>query len=257
MNQDATTIPDWKLERFILGELPAADLEAIRQQLASDDLLKSRLKTIEESDEALRVAHPVEPMVEGIEQRLDGKSQPQDRSKSAGWLWTALPVAAAVVLFLYPTVEQNALDGNRVKGGSPALFLYRKSSTGVEELHKGHRVFEHDLIQIKYQPGTHRYGVILSIDGRSAVTVHLPETGQSAAVLERRKADTLGFSYELDDAPAGERFYFVSSDTPFKVVRIRDALGSIGFHGADRNLDLPDTFTQYIFTLTKDPKNAK
>jgi hypothetical protein len=155
-----------------------------------------------------------------------------------------------------PSVEQDVVDGNRIKGGDPALFLYRKTASGVEELQSGDAVSERDLIQIKYQSGSHRYGVILSIDGRNAITIHLPEDGQSAVELERGRADTLGFAYELDDAPGGERFYFVSSDVPFKVESVRNAVKSIAFNGGNRKLELPDTYAQYVFTLAKDSNNA-
>jgi hypothetical protein len=47
--------------------------------------------------------------------------------------------------------------------------------------------------------------MVLSIDGRGTVTVHLPLAGTDAAQLSKDGDTTLGSSYALDDAPAYER----------------------------------------------------
>lgn len=255
MNQDPTTIPDWKLERYVLGELPKPELESIRKRTESDELLQTRLRALEQSDAEVRSAYPTGEMTAGIRRRLNG-SERSEQGLSSRWVWAALPAAAAIILFVYPTTHRDELDGNRIKGGDSALFLYRKTADGVEELKNGDIASEHDLIQIKYKPGTLRYGVILSIDGRGTVTVHLPESGKSASELKKGKADTLSFSYELDDAPARERFFFVSSDTPFEVRMVLDAAKSIAFSDGELMLALPGVFSQYIFTLKKDTGHA-
>ena len=71
-----------------------------------------------------------------------------------------------------------------------------------------------DLVQIAYRSDGLAYGAIFSVDGRGAVTRHLPAAGEQAVPLAKR--DTLDFAYELDDAPRWERFYLVASDRPLR-----------------------------------------
>jgi hypothetical protein len=247
------TIPDWKLERYLLGELPHQELEDIRRRAESDDLLMKRLAALRQSDSALRETYPSDSVLPGIRARMAERVEPARPRRQ--WLLVALPIAAALVLFINPAPNQIVVDGNRIKGGDPALYLYRKTADGVEELQNGDIASEHDLIQIKYQPGDKRYGVILSVDGRNTISVHLPEKGRQAAELELGRADTLGFSYELDDAPTRERFYFISSVSAFAV---QEAIDAVKTHVPDQGpqLDLAEGYSQRIFTLMKDTNDA-
>ena len=62
------------------------------------------------------------------------------------------------------------------------------------------------------------YGVLLSIDGARKVTLHWPEAGQRRRrPLQASGEMRLPSAYELDDAPAFERFFLVRADEPFSV----------------------------------------
>ena len=249
----ATPISDWKLERYVLDELPEAERDQIRTRIETDEVLRARVEEIAHSDAALRAQYPKASVVPEIRARLeDGTSQ---RSNLRPWILATLPIAAALLLFLMPPDDDTSVLGNRIKGGDPALFLYRKTPAGVEQLADGSIVAQSDLIQIKYRPGTHRYGVILSIDGRNVVTIHLPESGHTAVELEEGSVDTLGFAYELDDAPHGERFYFITSDVSFDATAISERLRRITFDAEETAIDLGRGYAQRIFTLTKDTNN--
>ena len=98
-----------------------------------------------------------------------------------------------------------------------------------------------------------RFGVLLSIDGAGHVTLHLPE---SAA--RRRRADAQGeirlpSAYELDDAPAFERFLLVTSAAPFRRGgarrRARPRRPARGARAAP--LPLPASFTRRRSCSTK------
>ena len=86
MNQDPTTIPDWKLERYVLGELPGPELESIRKRTESDELLKRRLRALEQSDAELKSEYPTGEMIAGIRQRLNGLNSLERRKPSSRWL---------------------------------------------------------------------------------------------------------------------------------------------------------------------------
>jgi hypothetical protein len=56
-------------------------------------------------------------------------------------------------------------------------------------------------------------------------------------------------AYELDDAPAFERFYMVTADEPFAVETVVDAIRRAG---ADGRLDLPAAMDQSSVVLEKE-----
>ena len=67
------------------------------------------------------------------------------------------------------------------------------------------------------------WGLILSVDGRGTVTLHLPREGTRAARLSAESQVLLDLAYELDDAPRWERFYFVTGSAPFDTAPVVDA----------------------------------
>jgi hypothetical protein len=98
--------------------------------------------------------------------------------------------------------------------------------------------------------------VIVSIDGRGVLTRHLPAHGGQAVPLDPGPA-TLPESYELDDAPAFERFYLVTADAPFPVETVVEAVMRRHARpegaGGDGRLDLPPSLEQSTFVLRKEP----
>ena len=51
--QDHTEVSDYRFERYLLGELPNAELDALHQRIMSDPGLEERLATLKRSDEEL------------------------------------------------------------------------------------------------------------------------------------------------------------------------------------------------------------
>ena len=121
-------------------------------------------------------------------------------------------------------------------------MVFRKLAGGHERLEDGALARKGDLVQIAYRSAGLAYGAIFSVDGRGAVTRHLPAAGEQAVPLAKR--DTLDFAYELDDAPRWERFYLVASDRPFGLSAVREELA----HGDPA---LPDGLRLHLFTLKK------
>jgi hypothetical protein len=146
--------------------------------------------------------------------------------------------------------------GVRLKGLGPALALFRKTANGSETLADGDVAHEGDVIRIGYRAFGRRYGVIVSLDGRGAVTRHFPERGGTAAALEPQEVVLLAHAYRLDDAPAWERFFFVTADAPFPVAAVEDAArqaaGGAGRTKAPAVLPLSSALGQSTFVLTKE-----
>ena len=120
-------------------------------------------------------------------------------------------------MVLMPSPAGPPEEVERLKGSGPSLVLHRRTAEGSAPLADGDVVRRGDLIRVGYQAAGRAYGVILSIDGRGAVTRHLPAQGPLAAPLDRDGPVLLDYAYELDDAPRWGAFYFVTSDEPFDV----------------------------------------
>lgn len=105
-------INDETLSAFLDGELPAAEMEQVRSQLAEDPTLADRLAELSAVDELVsQYAHAIDrrPLPQGLQQLLEeGGSQPQSAQVIAFPLWRRARqalnrqtgIAAAVALAL-------------------------------------------------------------------------------------------------------------------------------------------------------------
>jgi hypothetical protein len=135
------------------------------------------------------------------------------------------------------------------------MKIYRKTTSGAELLSSGASVKSGSVFQIKYFAGEYKYGTIFSIDGNGYLTLHFPGSRSGEPVLNQGGEIALSESFELDDAPGFERFFFITSKEPFALF---DVLGP-GYEFAEntaqaktRNLPLPDQFEQQSFLLLKE-----
>lgn len=245
---------DWQLERHRLGELPAPQAEAVAQALAADEVAAGRARAIEASDREILAAHPPRVAAAVIRARL--ASAARKPPAGIGWRSTLLALASVAVvaagtLVLRKPAEPVAED--RIKGLRPGLLIYRHTPAGNEALADGTAARPGDLVQVVYQAAGRRYGVIVSVDGRGAVTVHHPRTGNAAAPLVAGGLVRLTTAYRLDDAPRWERFYFVTSDRPFHVETVVGGARRLVAAGAGADaLPLPRGLEQSSFTLSKE-----
>ncbi len=200
-------IPDWKLERYALGELPAEELTAIRQAIANSPEAQARLADLEADNAAILSRYPSAPVARGIEDRLP-------RSMRTPWR-LVLPVlaAAALALVVMPPTDTGTIhwpEVTRDKGLKPRLEVHRQRGDSKEELAAEAIASEGDVLQLSYVAAGRDFGVIFSIDGRGEVTEHF------AGPLTPNGNHPLDHAYELDDAPGFERFVLVASETPLE-----------------------------------------
>ena len=255
---DAATVPDLYLERYVLGELPEDERGRIERLLALDPALRSRLDALKSSDVEIARQYPPALLDERIRARARGDSRREVTTgrRGPGWLAPAL-AAAAVVLAVGAGVLRSPApaDGIRLKGGEAELVVFRKTTAGSERLGPGALAGPGDLIRVGYRAAGQPYGAILSTDGNGNVTQHLPRSGGRAAPLETGGTVLLDFSYELDDAPRWERFYLVTGDEPFDLEAVRRAardVAAVGSEAAAPLLEIPADLEQSIFTLAKE-----
>jgi hypothetical protein len=265
-------IPDWKLERYLLGELPPEDMDRIRRVIESSHALRLRIQELHESNKDILERYPSAWMSRRIQQKSEKSAPSNARIKniilSRFWPMPALPVVAIlIVLAILPVLFTPGVDRQgdaglihttRIKGPGAQLLLFRKTDSGSERLDNSVMAREGDLILVKYQPAGKAYGVIISIDGRGTLIRHYPDEGRQAEQLKKDGPVSLDFAYELDDAPNWEKFYFITSDSPFEVDAVIQAARAkiTNFTGAvSDSLDLPDPLEQSIFTIRKEAVN--
>lgn len=244
-------VTDYRLERYLLGELPRAELETLRREIEADSGLGERLAALERSNEELHRRFPPEWMSGQIKLKLQRAGVDKPKRQRSGYRLWAVPAAALLLAVVaVPALFDRAaeLPTERIKGGEegPGLMIFRKLASGEERLREGALVRSGDLVQIVYRSGGMPYGAILSVDGRGAVTQHLPVSGGESVPLVAR--DTLDFAYELDDAPRWERFFFLAADHRFGLDAIVRQLES----GSD--LELEAGIRLFEFTLNKTQK---
>lgn len=243
--------PDWLLERLAAGDLPGEEASRLRDRLEAEPGGAERLEAIAASNREILAAHPTARVAAAIRHR----AEKQGRKRSLGLaLGLVAPAAAALALILiHPTSTpiDRGTESIRLKGEQPHLLIHRKREGDPERLAAGAAARAHDLLQLSYVAAGDAYGVVISVDGNGTVTQHLPDAGATAAPLDPDGAVALPQSYELDDAPAFERFYLVTSDRPFPVDGILAAARALR-PGAEE-LPLPAGLHQTSFLLRKVP----
>jgi hypothetical protein len=252
-------IPDLILEQYRLGELPRAEADRVSALLSEDPALRARHDALEQSDEEIARSYPAGWLAPRIRARLPAP----DAGGGFGWR-VPLGVAAAAMLVIVAIPLWTApgrdpvspvVTEDRIKGLLPALTIYRRTASGTETLADGSVARPGDLLRVAYTGAGRTYGVILSIDGRGGVTLHLPPDGERAALLKNGHATPLDQAYELDDAPGWERFYFVTGETAFAVAPVMEAARKVAARGAPRapaTLPLGRELTQSTFSLQKE-----
>ena len=227
-------ISDLLLEQYVLGELPPEVAGEVREELARDPSLRARHESIIRSDKEILERYPPADIAESVGARLREKQkQPQmtDRQMESrppkaqaegaaeshpAWSppgvgrcsWQS--VFRRLPLFSWSFHSSFSVNAwprtkRRMKGLSPHLTAFLKTAKGAQDLAPGSLVGRGDVIQLSYTAGEAKFGVILWVDGRGAITWHMPPgyngSPRGAPLLDREGQVFLPSAYELDDAP--------------------------------------------------------
>ncbi|MEX1366528.1 MAG: hypothetical protein AB1Z98_25615, partial [Nannocystaceae bacterium] len=118
-----------------------------------------------------------------------------------------------------------------------------------------------DRLQVSYRAAGFAQGAIVSIDGAGVTTLHFPATEDASPRLDQWGRIPLAESYELDDAPGFERFFFVTvaqDEPPLDVARVLDAARSLAASdGLEGELSLPEGWRQQSLVLRKAPSTPE
>ena len=275
MNQHA--ISEYYLERYVLGELAGEQAEEIRRLASSDADVRRALTEIESSNRDILALYPPSAVKAMLLRRLkDAEGKPAARR----WLLRPFPLPPiltvssalitilAFVILILPRFHKPAViippvaeeEAALVKGfqaidlSITQLLVYRKNRNLVEILTDGRRAGRGDLLQLAYVTTRDPYGLILSIDGRSGVTLHFPAERNGSSLLVLNKKTALPHAIELDDAPGFERFFLITSGFPIDVDNVLKKAQDLA---RDRDqvrrgkLDLADDIRQYTVLILK------
>lgn len=238
------TTPEWLVERLAAGELPEAKVRELRESGVD-----AQLQQIAQSNAELLAQHPPAEVMRELQLRLAVRAG--RASARPVWLGAAAAAACGALLFLVVRNDAAPSGGIRTteqvvpRGLEPHLVVFRKTASGAERLSSSHPVHAGDMLQLAYVSAGRKYGVVASIDGRGAITLHLPEQADTAARLSERNQSTLPHAFELDNTPGVERFVFVSADEPFATQVVVEALRT----GAP----LQSHFARHEIALEKQP----
>jgi hypothetical protein len=221
---ESSRFSDLMLERYHLGEVHPGEAAAIEAALKEDRETAERLAAIRRSDAEIRNRR--EPWA-----AFSGRRMPAHRGRPGlrRFARPACAAACAAALLCALTLpfllnrEKDTLT-DRVKG-SVELSVFLKTDNSL--LREQAVLYEGDTIQLAYRVDRPCYGVIFSIDGRSAVTLHYPSTVSGSTSLIPGRRIPLDEAYTLDDAPDCEIFFLVISDKPVDTKAVLDRAGQL------------------------------
>lgn len=234
-------IPDWKLERYLTGDLPDSEMREIREMETTDEIFAGRVKMMREDNRAILKKMPFERLSERLD-AMPARSGNGSNRVGNGVSFTLVKFATAaalvlavvsVVLFSQREVVSPATDGGaqvmdvamvdsqdegdtRIKGLEARIEVWKKTADSAVQMSNLDEAREGDEIQLRYSVPEKCFGMLLSMDGNGTVTMHMAE-GNKAVALEPGKMTTLPFAYKLDNAPKFEAFYLLTSRDTFSV----------------------------------------
>jgi len=255
--------PDWLLERVALGELSPAELAAARRRLEQEPDGADRLATLEASNREILEDHPAAEVLAEVRRR---EAMREPVKVWHPWMIVAPSlVVAAMALFVFVDRLGDRVAGQgdpapreevRLKGLRPHLVVYRDGPAGRTPLDDGAAAAAGDKLQLAYVAVGAKHGVLLSIDGAGAVTLHHPADPSSASDIRPEGEVRLPFAIELDAAPGFERFFLLTSSAPIDVATALEAARQVAAAGVEaRTEQLPfPGIAQHSLLLRKVPR---
>ena len=231
-------IPDWKLERYLTGDLPAEEMREIRAMEATDEVFAGRVKMLREDNAAILKKLPFEKLSEKIS-AMPGRSNGAGNTVRVNFTLVKFAAAAALVLAVVTValfsqrdiaapeqtaggtvdvafVDPSEFSDTRIKGLDARMEVWKKTGETAVQMSNLDEAREGDEIQLRYSVPEKCFGLLFSMDGNGTLTMHMAD-GSQAIALEPGKMTTLPFAYKLDNAPKFEKFFFLTSQKDFEL----------------------------------------
>lgn len=228
-----------RLEQMKDGEVAVND---------DDEAVKDAVAALRADDARVLSRLPPKTAAANIEAALAKTTAPSPLR-----FFVAPAVAVAAVLCVFVVVPEKP-RGDVIKGDAqPGLLISRQLNGNAVSLSSWDVVHKGDVVQVRTKGAGFAHGVVVSVDGAGHVTRHFPDEG--APTLLPSGTTSLPFSFELDDAPRFERFFFVASHAALDVKRVEDAAAATARSKDPRTATLsglPDGAVQTDFLLVKE-----
>lgn len=256
-------IPDWILEDFYQGSAPTA----LTHNTLQDPEIQSRVATLMQSDQDFLKKYPPDKWISSLMQRYQEMNS--RKSERASWWrsplfrWAACVVSSLLIICTVTLVVFNPIKhtpGMRAKGNEfqpafkPILNIYRMRDGRIMKIENGSYAKSGDLLQITYTAPEGTHGVILSLDGQGTVTLHYPSRPEDSTLLQGDGEIFLSNSFQLDDAPHFEKFFFITSKTGINIKDIMNKVRLLGINpdkASQQDIDLNDSFFQVSMLILK------
>ena len=237
-------IPDWKLERFLTGDLPEEEMNKLRELEANDAVFANRVKMLREDNKAILSKLPFETLAANlgtVTETAGTVAKNAPRFTLVKFAVAAMFIFAVAMVAFFAQRETSVMNervgsdvanvngsqntqvalaetqsDTRIKGLDARMEVWKKTQAGIVQLNDLDSVGEGDEIQLRYAVPEKCYGLLFSMDGNGALTLHMGD-GVKAIELAPGKMNSLPFAYKLDDAPYFEKFFFVTSPREFAV----------------------------------------
>ena len=236
-------LSDFRMEQYLEGALPAHEMRELRKRESGDEIFAARVREMQEQNKKILEENPFEI----LEKKIIHSGEIRSRDQHTGLLKVAALLVVSLGIFsvvfhgaetaggtenavqffenangeeiVEGTEVAMALDlhgGTRLKGMQPRMEIWKKSGNEIVLLENMSEVSEGDEIQLRYSVPEKCYGMIFSMDGNGALTVHVGNDNV-AIPLEPGRMVSLPYAYKLDDAPQFEKFFLLTSATEFSV----------------------------------------
>ncbi len=254
-------IPDLLLEQFLCDDLPRAEHDALQARLTRSPEASARLELLRQEHARLRARYPSAVQAAQIQTRRDAVAAraPTTRRLRAGGAAAALTLAASLAAVVWwpspPKPAPHVLtDTTRVKGLEHGLVIHRARGDEAQRLQDEAVVRAGDTLQLGWRLEGDAYAAIYSLDGRGVVTRHFPASGDDAKTLGQSRG-SLAVAYQLDDAPRFERFFLITSEAPFALKPVHNAITALASdlnEAAQAPLTLPSPLTTRALLVRKE-----
>lgn len=223
-----------KLEKYLLGELPENEMQALRMREETDDIFRAEVKMMREQNRTILEQYPFEELMSKM--NLAGDDSQGSHAYTFVRIAAAVVVAVGIMAFalvgfmdgrtdemMY--VESQGMEvamaqvdegDTRIKGLDSRMEVWKKTGDSAVQMTNLDVASEGDELQLRYAVPEKCYGMLISMDGNGVLTVHMGE-GNLAIALEPGKMTTLPFAYKLDNAPRFEKFFLLTSRSRFGI----------------------------------------
>ena len=221
-------LSDLKLEKYLLGELPADEMKLLQEREATDEIFRACVEFLRKQNQKIREEFSEERFDALLQERRNKPNHSNWMIKIAAMIVVAFGILSVIFIAkserqIVPVSEIAGAEvamlsdsDVRIKGMQSRIEVWKKSADTAVLLQNLDAVREGDELQLRYLVPQKCFGIFLSMDGRGVLTVHLGN-GNSAVELEPGKMTTLPFAYKLDDAPHFEKFFLLTSAKSFAV----------------------------------------